>query len=104
MRFGLKNDDIDKIGSVFEKYENVKKVIVYGSRAMGNYRNGSDIDLTIKGNLTSRNFYDILQELDDLMLPYLIDLSKIEDIANPDLLDHIRRRGKIFYERNKVLQ
>lgn len=103
MDFGLKNSVIDKIGSVFEQYESVKKVIVYGSRAMGNYRNGSDIDLTIKGDLTRRNFYDILHGLDDLNLPYMIDLSRIENIKNPNLLDHIDRRGKIFYERSKVL-
>ncbi len=79
------------------------KVMVCGSRAMGNYRNGSDIDLTIQGSLTQRNFYDILHGLDDLNLPYMIDLSQMENINNPDLIDHINRRGKNFYERSKVL-
>ncbi|HZJ19423.1 MAG TPA: nucleotidyltransferase domain-containing protein [Pricia sp.] len=103
MKFGLKNSVIDKISSVFEQYDGIEKVMVYGSRAMGNYRNGSDIDLTIQGSLTQRNFYDILHGLDDLNLPYMIDLSQMENINNPDLIDHINRRGKNFYERSKVL-
>ncbi len=104
MKFGLKQNVIDKIGSVFEQYGSVKEVIVYGFRAMGNYRNGSDIDLTNKGDLTERNFYDILHGLDNLDLPYMIDLSQFESIDNPDLTDHINRRGKVFYERSKVPQ
>ncbi|MGB6150752.1 MAG: nucleotidyltransferase domain-containing protein [Pricia sp.] len=104
MKFGLKNSGIDRMNSVFDKYDGIENVIVYRLRAMNDYRNGSDIDLTIKGNLSKRNFYDILQELDDLNLPYMIDLSKIEEIKNSNLIDHINRQGKTFYERKKVLQ
>lgn len=93
MDFGLKNSVVLKISSVFEKFDSVEKVFIYGSRAMGNYRNGSDIDLSIKGKLTTKTFYRILHELDDLNLPHMIDLSQIEDIKNPDLIDHINRRG-----------
>src|SRR5680860_1891310 len=102
MKFGLKNSVIDKISSVFEQYDGIEKVMVYGFRAMCNYRNGSDIDLTIQGSLTQRNFYDILHGLDDLNLPYMIDLSQMENINNPDLIDHINRRGKNFYKHSKV--
>jgi len=104
MKFGLKDSVIDKISSVFERYGGIEKVIVYGSRAMGNYRNGSDIDLTIKGDLARKNFYRILQELDNLNLPYMIDLSQLENIKNTNLTDHINRQGKMFYERKEVLQ
>jgi len=103
MNFGLKNSVLEKISSVFEQFNAVEKVIIYGSRAMGNYRNGSDIDLSIKGDLTIKDFYRIIRDLDDINLPHMIDLSRIEDIKSPNLLDHINRRGKIFYERTKVL-
>lgn len=102
MKFGLKQNIIDKIGSIFEQYRSVKKGIVYGSRTMGNYRNGSDIDLSITGNPTHRNFYDILHGLDNLDLPYMIHLSQFESIDNPDLTEHINRLGKIFYERSRL--
>ena len=54
MQFGLKQTTIDKINSVFEKYPDVEQVIIYGSRAKGNYRNGSDIDITLKGKEIGR--------------------------------------------------
>ena len=102
MKFGLDHSVVDKIGSVFKQYPNVEKVFVYGSRAMGNYRNGSDIDLSIQGDLNREDFYSILHKLDDLNLPYMIDLSQIEKIFNEKLIDHINRRGKIFYEAENV--
>lgn len=100
MLYGLKKTTIESINKVFSNYSEVEQVVVYGSRAMGNYKNGSDIDLTFKGddlNLTLINKIDL--ELDDLMLPYTFDLSIYSHIKNPDLIDHIERVGKVFYKR-----
>jgi uncharacterized protein len=49
MKFGLTENTIEKFNSVFEKYPEIEEVVVYGSRAKGNYREGSDIDITLKG-------------------------------------------------------
>lgn len=46
-RFGLKEATIKKIWAVFSEYPLVAKVVIYGSRAKGNFKNGSDIDLTL---------------------------------------------------------
>ena len=56
MKYGLKITVIDKICSVYENYPTVEKVIRYGSRAIGNYRIGSDIDFALKGNLTESDY------------------------------------------------
>lgn len=104
MSYGLSVNTISKIQKLFLEFPELRKALLYGSRAMGNYRNGSDIDLTLVGNISMRDLSKIEWQLDDLMLPYMIDLSRIDDIKNPDLLDHIKRRGKIFYERSNVLQ
>lgn len=99
--FGLKEEVIYQTNKVFKHYSQVSQVIIYGSRAMGNYRNGSDIDLTLKGkdlDLTILNKIDI--ELDDLLLPYTFDLSIFHHIDNPDLIDHINRVGKVFYTKS----
>lgn len=104
MKFGLKKSVVDKMGIVFEQYTAIEKVTLYGSRAMGDHRNGSDIDLVIYGNLSSRDFYDVLHALDELMLPYTIDICQIDSIKSPNLIDHINRIGLPFYERHKVLQ
>lgn len=98
MKFGLPDDTIKKINAVFVKYPHVEKVIIYGSRAKGNYKTGSDIDLTMIGEkLTVQDRSHIFHELDDLPIPYTIDLSIFAKLDHPDLIDHIHRVGKIFF-------
>jgi type I restriction enzyme S subunit len=95
---GLKPSEIEKIQSVFTKYVEIEKVIIYGSRAKGNYKLYSDIDVTIVGapfNLTIQ--HKIETELDDLLLPYKFDLSIFDKIENKDLIEHINRVGKIIF-------
>jgi type I restriction enzyme S subunit len=96
--FGLKSHDLTKIWSVFMLHPELDKAIIYGSRAKGNYKPYSDIDLTLVGkdlNLSLQN--KIENELDDLLLPYKFDISIYNTIANSDLVDHINRVGKEFY-------
>jgi len=100
MKFGLSDSTILKIQQVFEKYPQIDKVMVYGSRAKGNFRPGSDIDLTLFGKeLDQRQCSEIAEELDELLLPYTIDLSVFDQLKHPDLKEHIERVGKIFYQR-----
>ncbi len=100
MNFGLNKVTIDKINNVLQKYSQVDKVIIYGSRAKGNFKTGSDIDLVSYGedlDLTTLN--KIENDLDDLFLPYSIDISLFKYIDNEKLLEHIKRLGKIFYKK-----
>jgi len=101
-RFGLKETVIEKLCKVFAKYPQVSKAVLYGSRAKGNYKNGSDIDLTLHGgaDLTLNILYKILDEIDDLLVPYTIDLSIYRTLNDPDFIDHIRRVGVIFYDKD----
>lgn len=98
MKFGLKEETIDKINNVFAKYPQVEEVFIYGSRAKGDFKNGSDIDLTLKGDRIDLSLANkISLEIDDLLLPYSFDISIFNQISSPGLLDHIKRRGKVFY-------
>jgi uncharacterized protein len=98
--FGLKKNTIERINSVFSGHPQIGEVIIYGSRAKGNYRNGSDIDLTIKGEaVTLSELMKIETELDDLLLPYKIDLSLLHKINDAEVIDHIKRVGVVFYEK-----
>ena len=101
LRFGLKESTIKKICDVLAKYPNVEKALLYGSRAKGNYKNGSDIDLTLVGgdDLTLKVLYLIMDEMDDLLLPYTFDFSIFRDINDPDVVEHIQRAGVIFYKK-----
>ena len=98
MQYGLKQQDIDNIQKVFSAFNEVDKVILYGSRAKGNYKPASDIDITLIGeNLEITLINRISLALDDLLLPYTFDLSIFSHIKNEDLLDHINRIGIVFY-------
>lgn len=99
METGLSADTIKKVQGVFTKYPQVEAVILYGSRAKGTYKNGSDIDLTLKGNNLDLNVLSkISNDIDDLLTPYKFDLSIFTDIENADLLEHINRVGIEFYK------
>jgi len=75
-------------------------VLIYRSRAVGSYRADADIDLTIIGkNISLSLLSEIENDLDDLLLPYIIDLSVYNGIKNVKLLDHIKRVGKVFYKK-----
>jgi len=101
LRFGLTETTITKICEVFAKYPHVEKAVLYGSRARGNYKNGSDIDLTLFGNqdLTLDLLYLIMDEIDNLLLPYSFDLSIFQKISDPAMIEHIQRNGLLFYEK-----
>lgn len=101
---GLPVEVVRKITAVLTQYPQVKSATLYGSRAKGNYKTGSDIDLTLHGgsDLTLSVVYRILDDLDDLLLPYTIDLSIFHDIADRDVIDHIQRVGVSFYEREFI--
>ncbi len=97
MKFGLREEVIEKIQQVLAKYPQINQAILYGSRAKGTYKNGSDIDITLKGaELNLRLLSQISHELDDLLIPYKIDLSIFHEIENADLLEHIGRVGVEF--------
>ena len=98
---GLSEKTILKIWGVFAQYAEVEKAILYGSRAKGNYRNGSDIDLTLEGDkLTDSISIKIDMDLDDLLLPYGIDLSIFAYINDAELCKNIERVGVVFYDKS----
>jgi len=100
MRFGLTQETINKINTVFEKYPDIEEVIIFGSRAKGTHREGSDIDFTLKGdNLTETIKSRISLEIDELNTPYLFDISLFRNLNSPDLEEHINRVGKVFYKK-----
>jgi predicted nucleotidyltransferase len=105
MSYGLSDTTIKRIGAVLARYSQVEQATLYGSRAKGNYKNGSDIDLTLRGgvDLTFDVLYRIMDEIDDLLLPYTIDLSIFNTISDPHVVEHIERVGVTFYERGEAI-
>ena len=102
MTFGLEQHIIDKIISVFEANAKVDKAYVFGSRAKGNYRPDSDIDIAIKGiDITLDDILKMSVAFEDKGIKNKIDLIDYTSIKEPALQEHIDRVGIEFYSRWK---
>lgn len=100
MRYGLSEQTIQKICGVFAKHPAIDNAVLYGSRAKGNFKPGSDIDLALHGaGLSLNDLGTINFELDDLLLPYMIDLLIFDQLNHAGLREHIERVGVVFYQR-----
>ena len=97
--FGLPGATLDTVRQILASYPAVKKALIYGSRAKGTHRPGSDIDLTLMGDaLQLDTLGQIATRLDESIIPYQVDLSIFELIEHAGLRDHIQRIGLVFYE------
>ena len=95
MKFGLSPEVIIQIKSVFKKHD-IRQVKIYGSRAKGNYKPGSDIDMAFFDAVTLAELNKVRHDLDELNLPYTFDLCAYHELENLDLKEHIDRVGRDF--------
>ncbi|MCO6439712.1 MAG: nucleotidyltransferase domain-containing protein [Nitrococcus mobilis] len=96
--YGLPPHVLEQLKAVFRAWPRIERVILYGSRAKGNYRKGSDIDLCLEGQaLEVADLLKLDAQIDDLLLPWKFDLSLRQMIDNPNLLAHIERVGVPIY-------
>ena len=100
--FGLTEKDIGLIRSAIEAHPEIEEVLVFGSRAMGNHKNGSDVDLAAKGdNVSLRTVSRLATRLnEELPLPYRFDVLDYAAIDTPALKEHIDSTGKTLFRRN----
>ena len=103
MLFGLSENVIASICGVLSKHPEIEEAVIYGSRAKGNFKPGSDIDIALKGEINLGTLNRTSLDLDDLLLPYTFDLSIYSRIHNGELLEHIERAGKTLYRRRTTL-
>jgi len=99
---GLPAHAVTRMRALFTAHPSVRQAILFGSRAKGNYKNGSDIDLALTGPVGFSELGTIAWELDDLLLPWEIDLIPLDTLDNPDLREHIARVGQLFYSRREA--
>lgn len=102
--FGLLDRDIEYILRALKQFDEIEEARVFGSRAMGNYKKGSDIDLVIFGkNITGSVLYKLDDYLNEVYpLPYFFDIIQYESIMNENLINHINNEGKVIYTKNKL--
>ena len=101
---GLSAATLEQICTTLARFPQVEKGVLYVSRAKGNFKPGSDIDLTLRGEgLTLSLLGDIDMALDDLLLPFKIDLSIYEQLGHAELVAHIDRVGRVIYQKQPEL-
>ncbi len=100
MIFGLLNKDIDLIVNILKQFHEIDEAAIFGSRSIGNYKKGSDIDIAIKVNINISMLSKIKYILEEeLPLTYKFDVIDYNKINNVNLNKHIDQYGEIFYEK-----
>ena len=103
MPFGLTQNDVTLMCESFKRFPEIEEVVIFGSRAMGSFKKGSDVDFAVKGDKVT---YDTVAQLntvlnEELPIPYVIDVLDYSGIKNKALLKHIGNYGKKFYSLDK---
>ena len=98
-RYGLSDSALEQVTEAIRQFDQIVAVVLFGSRAKGNYKPGSDIDLAVKGDRVSpRNVAQLADCLnEETPLPYFFDVVHYETLDNQALVDHIDRVGIVIY-------
>ena len=103
MKYGLSQKQLDEIVRVLSSYGDIEEAILFGSRALNDHKEGSDVDMTIKGkNVTWRLACKVqftLEEETDL--PFFFDVVAYSTITSEELKQHIQHQGKILYKKSR---
>ncbi|TAK57711.1 MAG: nucleotidyltransferase domain-containing protein [Bacteroidetes bacterium] len=102
-RFGLTERDRKTLTDIFKKYPSVKEVRIFGSRAKGAFKLGSDIDLAIMNTgVNDREFFSMKSDFEDSTLPYKVDIVNYPKLSHDEFIEHIDRVGILFYKRDSL--
>jgi predicted nucleotidyltransferase len=100
-QYGIPESDLGALVSELIKNDKIKEIILFGSRAKGTFKNGSDIDIALKGsNLKLKDILDASLAIDKLLLPYKLDLVIYDRVKEPALIDHIKRIGIVLFRKD----
>lgn len=99
MQYGLKEQYIDELRGILGNIPSIEEVMLYGSRARGDYGRGSDIDICLKGaQITSSDVVNLKTALYESRIPYFFDVCVWDHIKNEDFRNNIIRDGKVIYK------
>lgn len=106
MKFGLRAEDIKQLRDIIFSFPEVHQAIIFGSRAMGNYKNGSDVDIALKGkNITHEIVTEIKYRLNEgTTMPYFFDVVDYDELQNEELIIHINQFGRVLFTTRPSLQ
>ncbi len=102
-KFGLSAENIEWILRALRVFPEIEEAIIFGSRAKGSHKSGSDIDIAVKGQFPEYTYPERIRTMleEGLYLPYFFDVVDYNKIDNPSLKEHIDRVGKLLYRRGE---
>ncbi|MGE5479908.1 MAG: nucleotidyltransferase family protein [Chloroflexota bacterium] len=93
MQFGLREEIIENLRRIFYVHPEIERAVVFGSRARGTHKDRSDLDIALFGNVTFQLQVRISVEIDELNLPWKIDILVFKDLKNEELKTYILEEG-----------
>lgn len=91
MKFGLRDEIYVRIEEITKRYK--YKFVIFGSRARGDYKNNSDIDIAVLGKVADEDFYKIQNDFDSIDMEYMLDIVFENKVENAELLENIKKEG-----------
>jgi len=106
VKFGLMVEAITQIANILSFFPEMHQAIILGSRATGNYKTGSDVDIALKGESIAHEIVTQIkyQLSEESKMPYFFDVTDYDKLKNEDLIIHIDRCGKFFFRDHKDLR
>lgn len=102
MPYGLNEEQINQIREKFADFPEVEKALLFGSRAKGTQKEGSDIDLVLVGNISHKELLSLKSSLNDLDTPYMFDVVIYSNIKKEALKKYINRVGVSIYSKKSA--
>ena len=98
---GLRIEDLVNITSILKKENKIDSAYLFGSRAKGNYKNGSDVDIVLKGKQLDHDVINHISYIlnEETLMPYRFDVVNYDKIKSTELLSHIDRNGQLIFSR-----
>ena len=96
-RFGLTEKQLQLVTEAIGHFDGIREALVFGSRAMGNHKLGSDVDIAIKGRNVAMELSSLLNE--ELPLPHYFDVVHYGSLDSESLIRHIDEEGIVFFTR-----
>ncbi|HRY31377.1 MAG TPA: nucleotidyltransferase domain-containing protein [Bacteroidales bacterium] len=100
-QYGLRERDMVFLQSLFISMPEIDSVILYGSRARGDFEPGSDLDLAVTGEKVTLSTLSAIRRAleEDSPIPFFFDLLHLDSLNNPKLAGRIREEGKVIYQK-----
>lgn len=98
-RFGLSLKAWGDLAVIFKNFPTIERVVLFGSRAKGTHKPGSDVDLVIDGaEVNTSTLLRLQSALENSDLPYFFDVLQLKKVDSLELLEHIREFGVVIYD------